>query len=199
MAEIRKTNRQAPGVSSRMFAVFQEHRQTLMAFIRRISHNPQDVEDITQETILRALNAEKEREINEPKTYLFSIAKNIVRDELSKKSRSLVDFIEDFGEQNYLSDEPLIDEQVSDRQRMLVFWEAVSTLPEQCQRVFVMKKVYGYSHQEISKALGISISTTEKHSAAGLKRCAEYMDRYFQTGEVGERRYLLKAKALDEQ
>lgn len=161
-----------------MFAVFQEHQTALMAFIRRISLSPHDVDDISQETILRALKAEKAREITEPKTYLFSIAKNIVRDQLDKKSKSLIDFIEDFDGENYSTNEPLVDEQVSDRERMRLFWEAVATLPAQCQRVFVMKKVYGYSHQEISKSLGISISTTEKHAAAGLKRCAEFMDKH---------------------
>ena len=58
---------------------------------------------------------------------------------------------------------------------MLLFTEAILSLPRQCQRVFVLKKVYGHSHQEISSKLGISISTTEKHVATGLKRCTEFM------------------------
>ncbi|MGD2132161.1 MAG: sigma-70 family RNA polymerase sigma factor [Maricaulaceae bacterium] len=164
--------------------MFQENESILKGFIRRNSPSSVDVEDITQETILRALQAEREREIREPRAYLFSIARNVVRDALDRKSRSIIDFIEDFGSQTDISDEPLVDEQVDSRQRMRLFWEAVATLPQQCQRVFVLKKVYGYSHQEISKELGISISTTEKHAAAGLKRCSEFMDRRMQAGST---------------
>lgn len=158
-----------------VFAAFRDNESILRAFLRRISPASFDIDDIAQETILRALQAEKEREIDQPRAYLFSIARNVVRDALDRKSRSIIDFIEDFGQENVLSNEPLVDEQVDTRQRMVLFMEAVATLPEQCQQVFVLKKVYGYSHQEISKWLGISISTTEKHAAAGLRRCSDYM------------------------
>lgn len=159
-----------------VFAAFRDSEPVLRALLRRIAPSSHDIDDITQETILRALQAEKEREIKEPRAYLFSIARNVVRDALDRKSRSIIDFIEDFGEETVLLDEPLADEQVDSRQRMVLFWEAVATLPEQCRQVFILKKVYGHSHQEISKRLGISISTTEKHAAAGLRRCSEFLN-----------------------
>ena len=59
----------------------------------------------------------------------------------------------------------------------LPYRNGVSTQhPPQCQKVFVLKKVHGYSHKEIAKELEISISTVEKHAASGLKRCSEYME-----------------------
>ena len=112
-----------------------------------------------------------------PEPFCSGLPKNVARKELEKKSRSIIDFIEDFGGQEYISNEAAVDDCVDSRQRMLVFWEAVATLPPQCQKVFVLKKVYGYSHKEIARKLGISISTIEKHAAAGLKRCSDYMDR----------------------
>lgn len=42
------------------------------------------------------------------------------------------------------------------------------------------EKVYGYSHNEIASRLGISISTTEKHVATGLKRCNSYINNKLQ-------------------
>ena len=160
-----------------IFSVFREQEAGLRRFLRRISPSSSDIDDITQETILRALQAEREREILQPKAYLYTIARNVVRDSLDKKSRSVIDFIEDFAPETVSSNEPLVEDQVDGRQRMLLFWEAVATLPEQCQQVFVLKKVYGYSHAEISRELGISVSTTEKHVAAGLRRCSEFLDK----------------------
>lgn len=166
--------------ASPMLKAFRENESILRRFLRRFTSNTHDIEDITQETILRALRAEKTTEIEQPRAFLFGIARNVAKKELEKKSRSIVDFIEDFGQQEYISDEPSLEDHLDGRQQMLLFAEAVATLPAQCQKVFVLKKVYGYSHQEISKDLGISISTTEKHVVAGLKRCSEFMARRLQ-------------------
>ena len=166
-----------------IFSVFREQEAALRRFVHRLSSSGSDVDDITQETILRALQAERERDIHQPKAYLYTIARNVVRDAIDKKSRSVIDFIEDFAPETVSSNEPLVEDQVDGRQRMLLFWEAVATLPEQCQQVFVLKKVYGYSHAEISRKLGISVSTTEKHVAAGLRRCGDFLDR--RLAEVG--------------
>lgn len=59
---------------------------------------------------------------------------------------------------------------------MMRFAESVLKLPPQCQRVFIMKRVYGYSHGEISAKLGISISTIEKHAATAMKRCLDDLE-----------------------
>ena len=48
-------------------------------------------------------------------------------------------------------------------------------LPVQARRVFVLKKVYGYSQREIADELGLAQSTVEKHVALAVRRCAEYM------------------------
>ena len=165
---------------SRIFKVFVENEVFIKRFLRRYSSNSHDIDDISQETILRALNAEKKKEIHEPKAFLFGVAKNIARKSLDKKSKSLIDFIADFGDQEYLSNEPAVDEALDSKRKMLLFWEAVAELPQQCQKVFVLKKVHGYSHKDIAKSLEISISTVEKHVATGLKRCSEYMESHQQ-------------------
>lgn len=181
----RQRERQEGRPASPMMSAFRENESVLRKFLRRFTSNAHDIDDITQETILRALRAEKTADIEQPRAFLFGIARNVAKKELEKKSRSIVDFIEDFAPQEYISDEPSLDDYLDGRQQMLLFAEAVATLPAQCQKVFVLKKVYGYSHQEISKELGISISTTEKHVVAGLKRCSEFMDRKMRESAPG--------------
>ena len=55
------------------------------------------------------------------------------------------------------------------------FCEAVRLLPVQCRKVFVLKKVYGYSQREIAAQLNLSESTVEKHISTGIKRCTLFM------------------------
>lgn len=168
------TNKKPPSV----FKAFLENESVIRRYLRRFSSSSHDIDDITQETILRALKAEKSKDIKEPRAFLFGVARNVVRKRLDKKARSLIDYIEDFAPAEYVSNMPSVSDTYESRERFQIFADAVVTLPPQCQRVFVLKKVYGYSHKEISKKLGISISTIEKHVATGLKRCSEYMDQY---------------------
>ncbi|MFC7292852.1 RNA polymerase sigma factor [Hirschia litorea] len=159
-----------------IWGAFLEAEPVIRRLIKRIAPDRQQVEDITQETIMRALHAEKENEIEQPKAYLFMIARNLVKDELDRKSRSIIEFIDDYAPDIEAEDVPTPEEILDSRKRMHLFGEAVASLPKQCREVFVLKKVYGYSHKDISKKLGISISTTEKHTIAGLKRCREFMN-----------------------
>ncbi len=168
---------QARSYASSLVSVFGKNEAVFKKFLWRFVSNIHDIEEICQETILRALEAERSREIHEPRAFLFGVMRNIVRKKLDKESRSVIDFIEDLTPPGYVPDEPSAEQRADSREQMLIFLEAIATLPDQCQRVFVLKKVYGYSHKEIAARLGISISTTEKHVAAGLKRASDYMRR----------------------
>ncbi len=163
------------GPNSRIFGVFQANKGLIASVLRRYSLYRLDIEDITQETILRALEAEKRTEIREPRRFLVGIAKNIARTELERRSKMTLELIDDFDGKTYISDEPSVDDTVDMRQRMQVFSQAVSTLPTQCQKVFILKHVYGASHKEIADKLDIAVSTVEKHVALGLRRCREKM------------------------
>jgi RNA polymerase sigma-70 factor (ECF subfamily) len=134
------------------------------------------VDDICQETIVRALEAERDRNIDTPDAFLFGVARNVVRKQLDKQSNSLIDFIEDIVPSEFSAEQPTIEEEIDSRQKMERFTGSVAKLPRQCQRVFVLKKVYGYSHKEISAKLGISISTIEKQVSTGMKRCLDEME-----------------------
>lgn len=161
--------------NSRIFGIFQANKGLIAHVLRRFSLSQVDIADISQETILRALEAEKRTEIREPRGFLVGIAKNIALTELKRRSKNTVQLLDDFSPETYVSDEPAVDEIVESRQRMEIFGRAVSQLPPQCQKVFILKHVHGASHQEIASKLGIAISTVEKHVALGLKRCRQAM------------------------
>ncbi len=161
---------------SRILTAFLEKERYLRAFARRFFRDDHLVDDLCQETITRALEAERDRIIDSPDAFLFGIARNIMRKQMETRSRSLIDFLDEFAPDEVDSEIPSLDQTLDDRKKMLRFSESVQKLPRQCQRVFVMKKVYGYSHKEISARLGISISTIEKHVASAMKRCLDDLE-----------------------
>jgi RNA polymerase sigma factor (sigma-70 family) len=157
-------------------AVFLEHQSSLKRFIARYFSRPQDIEDVAQEAYLRAFGAVKAGEdVRSPKAYLFRIAKNVALNELARKSRLLTDYIEDSAVQDVIDKGSSAEDQAMGQEKLAMFCGAVASLPGQCRRAFLMRKVYGLSHKEISEQLGISISTVEKHVASGLLRCSAYL------------------------
>src|SRR5690606_28102014 len=56
------------------------HRQGLRRYLRRRLENWDDVDDVLQETVCRALEAGRFPEVENPGAYLFTIARHIVID-----------------------------------------------------------------------------------------------------------------------
>ncbi len=156
-------------------AAFAQHQASLRRFIARFFSRPQDVDDIAQETYLRAFDAEKcGEELRAPKAFLFRIAKNIALNELTRKSRLLTDYIEDSGSPDVIGEGSAEDRAMLE-EKLSLFCSAAAMLPMQCRRAFLMRKVYGFSHKEIAEQMGISVSTVEKHIASGLLRCSTFL------------------------
>jgi RNA polymerase sigma factor (sigma-70 family) len=148
-------------------------RKYLMRFLVR----NQDIEDVVQEAFLRSYNAEKKQQIQSPKSFIFKVAKNLALSEISRKSNQLTSHMEDFDEIEVLDGRADIEEIAIRDQQLQSYINALRALPPQCQRVFVMCKVYGFSHKEISAKLKISVSTVEKHLVKGLQRCHKHMQK----------------------
>jgi RNA polymerase sigma factor (sigma-70 family) len=152
------------------------HQGALKRFIARFFSRTQDIEDIAQETYLRAFDAEQSgAQVRFPKAFLFRIAKNAALNELARKSRLLTDYIEDLSTPDVIEKGASAEEQVMAQEKLAMFCRAVASLPTQCRKAFLMRKVYGLSHKDIAEQLGISTSTVEKHIAGGLLRCSAYL------------------------
>ncbi|MFT6330740.1 MAG: RNA polymerase sigma-70 factor (ECF subfamily) [Bermanella sp.] len=51
----------------------------------------------------------------------------------------------------------------------------INRLPPICRQVFIQRKLYGKSHQQIANILNISTKTVENHLTKGLILCRKYM------------------------
>lgn len=160
---------------SSISAAYLEHESFLKRFLKRFLSRPDDIEDVVQETFLRAYNAEQGLKIHTPKAFLFRIARNLALNELRRSSTLITNYIADLDDTGVIPEQVSVEEQVEERERLAVFCKAAAALPMQCRRAFLMRKVYGLSQQEIARELNISVSTVEKHLATGLLKCAAYM------------------------
>lgn len=150
---------------------------------------PHEVEDIVQETYVRLCQVARPDRIRHPKSYMFRTARNLALDSVKRAENRLREPWNEggFGNVGVGVDEVL--EQVASSEEFGRFCEAVQQLPVQARRVFVLKKVYGYSQREIADELGLAQSTVEKHVALAVRRCAQYLSEQGGFGEdrIGRR------------
>jgi RNA polymerase sigma factor (sigma-70 family) len=162
-----------PAENAALVSVFVGFRGILRRLVGRIV-KPHDIDDILQETFIRTYAASGKTEIRHPRSFMLRTARNLalnhVTSAYSKRTQ-----IEDFSSSEVYLTEESLESQFESKERFLGFCRAVRTLPAQCRRVFVLKKVYGLSQLEIAEYLGISASTVEKHVAKGLLMCRESM------------------------
>lgn len=162
--------------------VFLRYESAIKRVIGRITGSRNDVEDLAQDLFLRAVAAEARRPIDNPKAYVFEAARNIARTERAKRTRRVLEMIEDSVEADVAGRDLSAEAVTVGRERFAMFCESVALLPPQCRRVFLLCKVYGKPHKEIAALLNISESTVEKHIGTALARCSAYI-RAHERGE----------------
>lgn len=151
------------------------HRDALRSYLLGLTRSKEDAEDIEQEALIRLYSVENPDRIENPRAFLFATAHNLFVQSYRKKRNSPVRTVEDLARLSVKEMCVLADDQVIARERLAAFGEAIDQLPPQARRVFIMKKVFGLSHREISQALGVSPKTVEKHVGKGLTRCRDYL------------------------
>ena len=151
--------------------------RAIKRFLTRFLYRPEDVDEIAQETFLVAYDANQKREIHSPKAYLFQVAKSIALRELTRKSSKMTNYLEDAlaQDEHLLDGNSTLEDQVIAQQKLADYCNAISDMPPQCRKVFLMRKLQAKSHVEIAEALNISRSMVEKHIANGVKKFDSYM------------------------
>jgi len=166
----KQMKKQGDSADNPVFEAFQVCREGLVRSIMKMCARQQDVDDILQETYLRAFSANKKSRINSPQDYLFVVSRNLVIKGLSRQSREIATEID---EALLGADDSAIDVELHYRKKFEVFNNALRSLPENHRRAILLRKYYGLSHGEIAKKMNVSVSSVEKYIASGIKRCKQ--------------------------
>ena len=160
-----------------VLTIFESMRGSLARAVQHIVP-AKEIEDIVQETYVRICQANGERKIRSPRSFIFKTARNLALDYVKRAESRLADSYEETDESTLamVSERPdsTVD-RVCSEEEFSQFCESVKELPGQCRRAFVLRKVYGYSQKEIAGLMRISEKTVEKHISLGIKRCSRYL------------------------
>ena len=161
---------------SAVSAAFLEHNRFIKRFLAQFLSNQHDIEEIAQETFLRAYVAEQQKDIEQPKAYLIQVAKHLALTKLSRKLDQITDYIEDVSPSVVIERVPSAETEAEARQTLGVYCEAVAALPEKCREVYLLRKVHGLAHKEIARRMSLSVSSVEKYLLKGILECRAYVN-----------------------
>jgi DNA-directed RNA polymerase specialized sigma24 family protein len=106
--------------------VFQENEIAL----KRFTSASYNVDDFAQEIFLKGFAAELRTQINEPKAFLFKIAKNVALTEVRKDARSPRGYLKDVDDISQILDEnqATAEDWLDGRKKLILFSKAVAQL-----------------------------------------------------------------------
>ncbi|WP_193165079.1 RNA polymerase sigma factor [Microbulbifer hainanensis] len=161
--------------------LFAEHGQALVRFVARIVRNTEDAEDIAQHAYLRLQKLSDEKELDNPRAYLYQIANNLAVDQL-RRGKLHMEYVsqqmpaegETVGDDH--ADHQSPERVLAARQQLQSIHDAMDSLPLKCRQAFLLHRTRGLSYNEIAQEMNTSVSSVEKYILQALKVCRRRVD-----------------------
>ncbi len=140
-----------------------------------------EIDDIIQDAYTHVLAAHaRGTAMQSPKAFLFATARNRAIDLLRAAATHRTEALAENDALNVLDDADGIPETVARNQELELLTQAIQSLPARCRQVLTLRRLYGLSQKEIAARLGISENTVEGQVTIGVRKCTEFLARYWQ-------------------
>jgi RNA polymerase sigma-70 factor (family 1) len=159
-------------------AFYQQHQNELVHYTARITACRDTAEDIIQESFIILFREAKQQQIENPRAFLFRVAKNLAFDHLKHKKVT-----DKYAQVQYPILESTIeaasmDQMLADNEDVELLRQVIDELPPRCRDTFVLNKLHEMSYGEVAQHIGISESGVEKHIMKGLKHCRQRLKTF---------------------
>lgn len=132
----------------------------LRSRLRRVVSHRHDVDDLVAECMTRAYASGDIERTHSGRAFLFQIARNLLIDEARRERIVSLELV---AELDMLQSDNSTEEALQARDELRHLQAILDTLPTQCRRAFILRRVYGNSVKEIADEMGLSVFTIDKH------------------------------------
>lgn len=142
-------------MTTNFHTLYQQYAQDVYRFAYWLCGDPQEAEDITSETFVRALTTAEALRVETVKAYLLTIARHLAlkRIQSNRRFATLDPEFSDPGSSPAQSEET--------RQEIELVSRTIRALPEIDRAAFLMRFEQDLAYEEIARALGISLSAAK--------------------------------------
>jgi RNA polymerase sigma-70 factor, ECF subfamily len=145
----------------------EKYRRKIGRLLSRMVRDPEEVEDIAQETFIKAYRALPQfRGDAAFYTWLYRIAVNTAKNHLATRNRSMPTVTDAIGDGEEGSDERFSatdintpDAELLSKQIAYAVNEAVEALPEELRTAITLREIEGMSYEDIANFMGCPIGT----------------------------------------
>jgi len=152
-----------------------------------MSHNIDNIEDLSQEVLLRIARSIKTLKKKEQfKFWMNQIISNVFYDDLRRKKRkpsaiSIDSFYDDVSDntQKEIEDKAMsADERLTNSELDVIIRNSIRGLEEHFREVVVLRELQGLSYEQISRIVGVNIGTVKSRIARARSKLQEKLKQY---------------------
>jgi RNA polymerase sigma factor (sigma-70 family) len=169
----------------------------LRVYLRKKLGNPDHAEELLKEIYVRIslVSAQSAKRIACLQTFVLKVARELLRDGVARRPTPHAHSARTAPGENcftpqvavqstnptetadvaFLAYRADLEPELSERDYVARLIEAARTLPNERQRVFVLRKVYGWKQARIAKHLNLSEKKVEKHLTAAALLCNDVL------------------------
>jgi len=165
---------------------YELYYEEIYRFIWFMIGEQQACEDLVHDTFVRAYTAmDRFGHQSSVKTWLFSIAKHIVLDEIRKKKRRKLLSIITFDREVPSSFN--LEKYVENKEHVIQLFKAIQSLRTNYRLVITLKKIEGYSTKEIAQILNCSEAKVRKTLSRAMQNLRKKLE--FEGGDYYEQTF----------
>ena len=168
-------------LSADLKTTYMAQRANLCRFLAARLRDDAMAEDLVQELWVKVSKANITEKIDNPVSYLFTMAGRLSLDHIRQRQRRVrrdekwtdestekvggfATSAEDNGETSLIRAE-----------RIAQVRAAIDTLPPKAKRAFQLHRMDGLTHKEVAEELGIAVSTVEKHIMRAMRALTQIL------------------------
>ena len=149
--------------------VVSQHSARVYRLAYRLTGNPHDAEDLTQEVFVRVFRSLSSYTPGTFEGWLHRITTNLFLDQARRKSKIRFDALGDDADQRLPGRMPSPDAQVADGMFDDDIEIALAALPPEFRAAVVLCDIEGLSYDEIADVLGVKLGTVRSRIHRGRK------------------------------
>lgn len=147
--------------------LYRRYAKAIYNFFRRTAADSGAADDLLQETFLKRHMARGQyRPEGSFRSWIFIVARNLLRDDARQRSRGRVMQTDEFDER--LSTDPVSQMRPTAEIEVMVT-EALAMLPVTQREVIVLNRYHGMSYGEIGELLGISANAVKQRAFQAMR------------------------------
>jgi RNA polymerase sigma-70 factor (ECF subfamily) len=149
--------------------IVREHSARVYRLAYRLTGNPHEAEDLTQEVFVRVFRSLHTYTPDNFPGWLHRITTNLFLDKARRRSRLRFDALGDDAVERLVGAAPASDRDVTDAMFDADIELALGELPEEFRAAVVLCDVEGLSYDEIAEALDVKLGTVRSRIHRGRK------------------------------